>query len=420
MAIEQLYERERGALERRLERMLGSRTAAEDASQEAFFRTWRRAPAHLTDAERAAWLHRTATNLAIDELRRRRFDARDLDAVALEAPEPDRDEAVDAREALERLSPHERMVLLMRFELGLAHAEIAALLDITPEAARKRVERARAAFAAALRGVRRGRAPVVMLAARVDFDSYRRWLEGAGAEVRAIAPNGDQARLERELTQADALVIGGSYTDLHPAVYRERPRARLNDPDLDADRAELRMLRTALRSDLPVVGICRGHQLLNVALGGSLFQDLQADGATREPHWGEPHAVSTAGTSVVRKLLGRRPRVDSEHHQATRKLGRGLRVTSTSDDGVVESVELPARRALTLGLQWIRRPSAPATPAAESPGRWCRRPRQPSATRALPASATLACGSPPSRQGRRGRGSRRRRARRRDRCASRS
>jgi putative glutamine amidotransferase len=365
MAIERLYQREQGRLTRRLERMLGSRAAAEDASQEAFLRAWHRAPSELDDAQRAAWLYRTATNLALDELRRRRFAPVDLDELDLAAPQPDGDQTLAAREALEAVTPHERMVLLLRFELGLPHAEIAALLDISAEAARKRVERARGSFAAALRGARTGARPVILLTARQDFDSYRRWLELEGAEVRGFAaggrPNGE---LERDLSAADGVVIGGSLTDMHPAAYRERPRAALKDPDLEADRDELRMLRTALGLDLPVVGVCRGHQLLNVALGGNLYQDLRGDGVTRRVHSDGAHPVATAGASIVRGLLGRRPSVASEHHQGTRRLGRGLRATSLSDDGVVESVELPSRRALTLGLQWH-----PETEASGEAGR---------------------------------------------------
>ena len=352
MAIEELYQRQRLPLVKRLERMLGSRAAAEDLAQDAFLRTWRRAPEHLDASGRAAWLHRAATNLAIDELRRRRFGGVDPAALEAQAFADDPDGTIVARDALAALTPHERMVLLLRFELGLSHAEIGALLDVSPEAARKRVDRARASFADALGGLRPGRPPMILLEARHDVDSYRRWLERAGAEVRTrSAAGGDAGRLERELAQVDGLVIGGSVTDLDPVLYRERPRAELHDPDLAADREGLRVLRTALRLDLPVVGVCRGHQLLNVALGGSLYQDLRGDGVTRAPHWDDVHSVVTEGGSFLRRLLGPGPQVLSEHHQATRRLGRGLRVSSTSPDGVVESLELPGR-PLTLGLQW--------------------------------------------------------------------
>lgn len=352
MAIEELYERERGPLTSRLARMLGSHAAAEDVAQEAFLRTWQRAPAHLGAGERAAWLNRTATNLAIDELRRRRFvSARGLDGLELGAGEEQSGEVLVAREALAALSPHDRMVLLLRFELGLSHAEIGALLDVSAEAARKRCARARRGFAAALRTSRAARKPVIVLQARDDLDRYRGWLERAGAEVRATYRDGSSAAIERQLASADAFVLAGRVIDLDPALYGERPRARLNDPDLAADRRELRVLRAALGLDIPVVGLCRGHQLLSVALGGSLFQDLQQDRAARQSHWREVHPLTTRGGSFTRRLLGRRPGVLSEHHQGIHRLGRRLRVCSTSDDGVVESVELPGR-VLRLGLQW--------------------------------------------------------------------
>jgi putative glutamine amidotransferase len=352
MTIEELYENERERLTGRLTRMVGSRAVAEDLSQEAFLRTWHRAPEDLDGDGRAAWLNRTATNLAIDELRRRRTSSVDLERLELAADDGDPTDILAAREGLAALSPHERMVLLLRFELGLGHAEIGALLDVSAEAARKRVDRARESFSAALRGSRQGRRPVILLEARRDFDLYKRWLENAGAEVRAPSRRaGDEAERERDLACADGVLIGGSFTDLHPALYREPRRAELNDPDLGEDLRELRVMKTALRLDLPIVGVCRGHQLLNVALGGSLFQDLAGDRATRQSHWAHIHGIDTAGGSFARSLLGRRTDVPSEHHQATRRLGRGLRVSAVSRDGVVESVELP-RRALTLGLQW--------------------------------------------------------------------
>jgi putative glutamine amidotransferase len=356
MTLEQMYERERERLTSRLERMLGSRELAEDLGQEAFIRLWRRAPDDLSAAARATLLNRTASNLAIDELRRRRRRPTvDLDSIELVATGGDLDiDVLAAREALGRLTPHERMLLLLRIEAGFSHAEIGALLDLSAEAARKRVERARRRFAQVLHGVRIGRRPVVILEAGGDRDDYRDWLEAAGAKVRtARIANGELGAgdLERELAMADAVVIGGSTGDLHPSLYRERPRAPLDDPDLELDVRELRMLNAALRLDIPVVGACRGHQLLNVALGGSLYQDLGGDGATRWPHRGSAHRIQTMGGTRMRSLLGRRPEVMSEHHQASRRLGRGLRVSAVAEDGVVETAELPHRR-FVLGLQW--------------------------------------------------------------------
>jgi putative glutamine amidotransferase len=356
MTLEELYERERERLTCRLERMVGSREIAEDLGQEAFIRLWRRTPDDLSAGDHAALLNRTASNLAIDELRRRRRRPTvDLDSIDLGATGGDLDvDVLAAREALGRLTPHERLLLLLRIEAGFSHAEIGALLDLSAEAARKRVKRARRGFARALRGVRVGRRPIVLLEARSDRADYRRWLEAAGAKVRTARIAQGEGRagdVDRELALADAFVIGGSIGDVHPSLYRERPRAQLDDPDPELDMRELRMLNAALRLDIPVVGVCRGHQLLNIALGGSLYQDLGGDRATRRPHRGHAHRIQTVGGTRMRSLLGSRPEVASEHHQASRRVGRGLRVSAVAEDGVVETAEFPHRR-FVLGLQW--------------------------------------------------------------------
>ncbi|HEV2821228.1 MAG TPA: sigma-70 family RNA polymerase sigma factor [Solirubrobacteraceae bacterium] len=351
MSIDTVFEEHSDRLTRRLERMVGSRETAEDLRQEAFLRTWRSVPHGLSADRQAAWLHRTASNLAIDELRRRRL----VDMAPLGEREraddraPDTDRDVAAREALGRLTAHERLVLLLRFEAGLAHAEIGALLDVSPEAARKRVDRARRAFTVAFRGTEEDTRPLVLLRVGevADLPAYQRWLEAAGA--RTLVTTGE--RVERDLAYADALVLGGSLTDIDPAVYGEAPRTAIREPDLARDREDLRVLRGALRAGVPLVGICRGHQLLNVVFGGNLFQDLRDDGATSEPHWRVPHAIATAPGALARRVLGSRSEVASEHHQAVRRVGRGLRVTATASDGVVEMVELP-RRSLGVGLQW--------------------------------------------------------------------
>jgi len=349
MSIDTVFEEQSDRLTRRLERMVGSRETAEDLRQEAFLRAWRRAPRELSTDEQAAWLHRTASNLAIDELRRRRL----VDLSPLTDGEdgraPDTDEDLAAREALGWLTAHERLVLLLRFEAGLRHAEIAALLDISSEAARKRVERARRSFVAAFRGIEPDRRPLILLRVgeHEDLPAYRRWLEAAGGRTQVTTAD----RVERDLVRADAVVVGGSYTDVHPALYRESPRQALREPDLGRDREDLGVLRSALSAGVPLVGVCRGHQLLNVVFGGNLYQDLHADGATGEPHWSVPHSIETAPGALARRVLGSRSEVASEHHQAIRHVGRGLRVTAAASDGVVEMVELP-RRTLGVGLQW--------------------------------------------------------------------
>jgi putative glutamine amidotransferase len=347
MTPELIYEQHSAGLVRRLERMLGSREAAEDLAQEAFLRLWQRAPADLGAAEQVAFLQRTATNLAVDELRRRRHrDHGQLEEDAVAALAGDGAEALAVREALARLSAHERLLVLLRFQAGLTHAEIAETLAITPEAARKRVARARRAFADAYLGLIPHQAPLILVQTRDDPSGYVSWLEREGAEVRRLRPG----PIEPQIALADAMVIGGSVIDLHPALYREAPRVPLNTPDLRQDVFELRVTRAALEASLPLVGICKGAQLMNVALGGSLYQDINLDGATRRSHWGIEHRIETRPGTLARRVLGRRGVISSEHHQAARRIGRGLHGTSRSDDSIFETLELEGRFAI--GTQW--------------------------------------------------------------------
>ena len=350
MDFETLVRTEEGWLTRRLSSALGGDThAAEDLRQEAFVRAWRSLPRDLDAGRQRAWLRRTAANLAIDELRRRgrrptaTLEAADAIAAASAAQEPDA-----AREALQQLSANERLLLLLRFSAGLRHAEIAQLLDSSEEAVRKRVARARRAFLLAYRAARRDQAPLVLVVARDEAPApYVNWLQNAGAQVR-VAP---ERPTERDLVLADALVLTGAFRDVHSELYGERPRTLRGEPNLGGDRADLALVHTALALDLPMVGVCRGHQLLNIASGGTLYQDVVADGVTAESHDEGHHQVLTGRDGATRRLVGRSVEVLSAHHQAVRRLGRGLRPTASSSDGVIEMIEREDRR-FALGLQW--------------------------------------------------------------------
>jgi gamma-glutamyl-gamma-aminobutyrate hydrolase PuuD len=160
-----------------------------------------------------------------------------------------------------------------------------------------------------------------------------------------------QPPTERELAFADGLVLSGDPTDLHPGLYGELPRLARGEPDLARDRINLAVLRAALAMDVPYVGICRGHQLLNVVSGGNLYQDVVQDGLTAVEHDRANHRVDTDSQGSLRGVLGRSAGVESDHHQAIRHLGRNLRVTASAPDGVVEAIERTDRH-FALGLQW--------------------------------------------------------------------
>lgn len=361
MTTETLFRDQSGGLTRRIERMVGSREAAEDIAQESFLRLWRSAPADLAPQQQVAWLNRTATRLGLDELRGRVHRDHDrFEESAIEALAADGADAIAVRDALERISAHERLLVLLRFQAGLNHGEIADLLAITPEAARKRVSRARLAFVSAYRGTASSRQPLILLETREDPAPYVRWLERSGAEVRLLRPG----PFEAQIGLAGGIVFIGSVIDVHPSLYGQRPRVELNAPDLRKDQRELQITRAALEASLPIVGVCRGAQLMNVALGGSLYQDVQADGVTRRSHMNTRHAVDTRPGTLARRVLGRRTEIPSEHHQAVDRLGSGLVGSARSDDSVYESLELRASGQFAIGLQWH-----PEDPDAGEPGR---------------------------------------------------
>ncbi len=347
MVLEQILETESPALMRRLRPMLGSLDGAEDLVQETLARALTSAPVGVSEEQARAWLHRVALNLAIDELRRRaRRRVEPLSDALMAAPVTGPEDTLVTREALERLGARERLLLLLRFEFDLSHAQIAALLEISEPAARQRLARARRAFADLVRRARPDGAPRILILMGDDaLEPYMRWLRDAGADTHELSRN----RFERELAGADAVVVGGSRTDVDPAVYGEKRRAEIIEPDASRDRQDMAVIRAALEQDIPLIGICRGHQLLNIAFGGTLHQDLAADRvAANHP---ERHQIESSSGSFTRRVLGPRAAVCSRHHQAVKRPGRGLRVVSMSDDGLVEAVELPRQR-FALGVQF--------------------------------------------------------------------
>ncbi|MEU5691701.1 gamma-glutamyl-gamma-aminobutyrate hydrolase family protein [Actinosynnema sp. NPDC020468] len=145
----------------------------------------------------------------------------------------------------------------------------------------------------------------------------------------------------------DALVLAGG-ADVDPALYGQERDERTGPPHAARDAAELALTRAALELDLPVLAVCRGMQMLNIALGGTLRQHV--DGHNPAPavfqHTGMVIAPGTALSSVV----GPATTVHCHHHQALDLLGDGLRVVGWAPDGVVEAVELPGAR-FVLGVQ---------------------------------------------------------------------
>jgi putative glutamine amidotransferase len=175
----------------------------------------------------------------------------------------------------------------------------------------------------------------------------------AGARPVLLPPAEDG--IEETLDALAAIVFTGG-SDVDPELYGEEAHAETFGVHRARDDAEFALLRAALARDMPVLGICRGVQVLNVGLGGDLHQHLPDvvghEGHKHDPpgEFNEHEVVIEPGTRLAR-ALGKRTRVMSHHHQGLRRLGAGLVEAAHADDGTLEAIEAPDRR-FTIGVLW--------------------------------------------------------------------
>jgi putative glutamine amidotransferase len=189
-------------------------------------------------------------------------------------------------------------------------------------------------------------------------EDYVRSVETAGGLPLVLAPGRPEDAAE-VLGRVDALLLTGG-ADLDPKYYGEAPHPKLGPTFEERDAFELALVREALRRDLPLLAICRGQQVLNVAMGGTLVQDIpsQLPGAgAHDPdveRWETCHEVEILPGTRLREILGtERVAVNSFHHQSIKGLGGDLVLSARSPDGVVEGIELPrGTRRFVVGVQW--------------------------------------------------------------------
>jgi putative glutamine amidotransferase len=184
--------------------------------------------------------------------------------------------------------------------------------------------------------------------------SYVRALIAAGLTPLLVPPLLDPARAGEALDAASGLVLTGG-EDLHPSSYGETPHARLEDTDQARDAVELALYRAARGRGLPVLAICRGIQLVNVAEGGTLYQDLASDRPSAINHVDPKgrHRLRVEPGSLLHRTVGDPASVNSRHHQAVKILAPSLRAVAWAEDGVIEGVELLDEGApWLLAVQW--------------------------------------------------------------------
>jgi putative glutamine amidotransferase len=204
--------------------------------------------------------------------------------------------------------------------------------------------------------------PLIAITSCRKIEDYRQAVLHASGEVRVV---------DQSMSVADALGDAGGLLltggdDLAPGLYGEQAHPMVVEVEAGRDDFELALVREARRRDLPILAICRGIQLLNVACGGSLVQDIpaQVPGALEHklatpPHqpFDFAHEVWLEKDSLVARLMRERLNdtdacsVNSRHHQAVKDVAAGFSVSATAPDGIIEAIEDPAAR-FCLGVQW--------------------------------------------------------------------
>jgi putative glutamine amidotransferase len=208
---------------------------------------------------------------------------------------------------------------------------------------------------------------------RADLD-YVEGVAGAGGVPVVLPPAGDERAAKAVIQSLDGLLLSGG-SDLDPAYYGEEPVPELGVTLPERDAFEMALVGMALRRGMPVFGICRGMQVLNVALGGTLYQDLPSQwgrdllGHRQDtPKWRPTHEVRVKHGSYIAEVMEHEVvKVNSYHHQGIKDLAEGLVATGYSADGVVEAVEAGnlSERWL-LGVQWHAEAMRGAGPQQES------------------------------------------------------
>jgi putative glutamine amidotransferase len=188
--------------------------------------------------------------------------------------------------------------------------------------------------------------------------SYLAAVAHAGGEPIPIPFNLDLDALRRLFDRVDGLLLTGG-GDIDPRLYGAASSPLLRDVDPGRDRTELTLACWAIEGDKPILGICRGLQVINIAIGGTLIQDIATEIPGALPHdlpdesAGDlAHRVEAAPGSVLETIARARiVEVNSSHHQAVDRIAGGLRVSATAPDGVVEAIEAPGLR-YAVAVQW--------------------------------------------------------------------
>jgi len=201
--------------------------------------------------------------------------------------------------------------------------------------------------------------PIIGITPCSKQHDYEEAVRRAGGDVRIL--NYDTDAPADVVGQVDGILLPGG-DDVLPSIYGAEPHPTFDPAEPGRDTYELELARRAADADVPLFAICRGIQVLNVARGGTLVQDIPSELPEAVPHemretpFTLAHDIWISEGTLLHDLLRDRMEgdacpVNSRHHQAVQKVGNGLVVSATAPDGVVEAVEDPSKR-FCLGVQW--------------------------------------------------------------------
>ena len=198
----------------------------------------------------------------------------------------------------------------------------------------------------------------------VAQSKYMESLARAGAGMRWVELNDPEQAVQDALTCDGLLLPGGG--DMDPKFYGQERIPACGEPNLLRDSAEPLLLRAFLAADKPVLGICRGIQVMNAVLGGDLYQDIKPfEHLPHNGHWAKVHTVTVRRGTLLSRILGQDTvLVNSQHHQAVDRVAPGFTLAALSEDGIVEAIEKPDAR-FCLGVQWHPEWLSDADPAMQ-------------------------------------------------------
>lgn len=198
----------------------------------------------------------------------------------------------------------------------------------------------------------------------VAQSKYIESLARAGAGMRWVELSDPEQAVQDALTCDGLLLPGGG--DMDPKFYGQARIPACGEPNLLRDAAEPLLLRAFLAADKPVLGICRGIQVMNAVLGGDLYQDIKPfEHLPHNDHWAKVHTVTVRRGTLLSRILGQDTvLVNSQHHQAVDRVAPGFTLAALSEDGIVEAIEKSDAR-FCLGVQWHPEWLSDADPAMQ-------------------------------------------------------